>query len=206
VAGESKDVVIRTTTFGEDGMLGIADLRIAPAFGRCNYWIAAALLGSLAAVAIPLDTVGAQLANPRQFDAVFSATAEITRNPARCPALTVNIRGTGLARHLGEFTAVQSHCIDPSGPSPLAFTDGIYDWTNGRGDRIHGSYAGRAVPTPTSSTDGAALVDAAFTILRGAGRFENARGGGGASGLLNLNTGGAFVVLDGEIHNFTPPR
>jgi hypothetical protein len=161
---------------------------------------------ALAGFAAPAGQAIAQVANPQQFDAVFSVTATIAIEPQHCPALTVHVTGTGHARHLGEFTAVQRHCLDPAGPDPLAFTNGIYTWTNASGDAIRGRYAGRAIPTATTQTDRLALIDAAFTITGGTGRLAGARGGAGASGLLNIDTGGASVVGDGEIHFREEPQ
>jgi hypothetical protein len=131
--------------------------------------------------------------------AVFAATSTVERDAARCPGgLKATVRGRGLSTQLGEFTTLQTHCLSPS-TDPLAFTNGLYEWTARDGSTIRGHYGGRVIPTPTSSTDGQAYIDAAWSITEGTGRLQGARGGGAASGLLTLQTGGADVVLDGHI-------
>jgi hypothetical protein len=109
------------------------------------------------------------------------------------------VRGRGHSTQLGEFTTRQTHCLNPS-RDPFGFTNGLYEWTSvSDGSTIRGHYGGRVIPTPTSSEDGQAYIDAAWDITEGTGRLRSARGGGYATGLLTLATGAAGVVLDGRI-------
>ena len=62
-----------------------------------------------------------------------------------------------------------------------------------------GRYSGRLVPTETTTADDLYRIDGRFAIEAGTGRFAGATGGGLASGLQNLTTGEASVVLDGII-------
>jgi hypothetical protein len=130
------------------------------------------------------------------FKGSFNGTSTVA--PGRCAVLTNAISGTGQITHLGRFTTAQSHCIDPTGTDPLAFTNGIFTFTAANGDTIFGTYSGRLVPT---ATPGLFQVDGVFTIEGGTGRFANASGGGDASGETNLAdpAGPATVILDGSI-------
>jgi hypothetical protein len=130
------------------------------------------------------------------FKGSFNGTSTVA--PGRCAVLTNAISGTGQITHLGRFTTAQSHCIDPTGADPLAFTNGIFTFTAANGDTIFGTYSGDLVPT---ATPGLFQVDGVFTIEGGTGRFANASGGGEASGETNLAdpAGPATVILDGSI-------
>ncbi|MDQ4044629.1 MAG: hypothetical protein M3173_04170 [Chloroflexota bacterium] len=115
----------------------------------------------------------------------------------RCPALTIEITGPGMATHMGSFTTEQSHCVDPTADDPLAFSDGQYTFTDADGSSISGRYNGRLIPTETTGVDGLYLIEGRWTIDEGTGRFEGATGAGVADGLQNLTTGEASLVLDG---------
>lgn len=117
----------------------------------------------------------------------------------RCPVMTVEITGPGSATHLGGFTTEQSHCVDPTGPDPLAFTDGEYTFTADDDSAISGRYHGWLVPTDSTAIDGLYLIEGRWTIEEGTGRFEGATGAGIADGLQNLETGQASLVLEGLI-------
>ena len=110
----------------------------------------------------------------------------------RCPVLTVDIHGTGTATHVGSLTTDQGHCAEPTS---LAFTDGVFTFTAANGDQLRGTYFGEFVPLdpPLFSIDGH------FAFTGGTGRFASATGGGDASGVQNLSTGDATVVLEGTI-------
>jgi hypothetical protein len=130
------------------------------------------------------------------FKGSFTGTSTVA--PGRCTVLTNAISATGQITHLGRFTTAQSHCIDPTGTDPLAFTEGVFTFTAANGDTIFGIYSGDLVPT---ATPGLFQVDGEFTIEGGTGRFANASGGGEASGETNLAdpAGPVTVILDGSI-------
>jgi hypothetical protein len=130
------------------------------------------------------------------FKGSFSGTSTVVSG--RCDVLTNVISATGQITHLGRFTTAQSHCIDPTGADPLAFTEGEFTFTAANGGTIFGTYSGRLVPT---ATPGVFEVDGVFTIEGGTGRFANASGGGVASGETNLAdpAGPVTVILDGRI-------
>jgi hypothetical protein len=155
------------------------------------------LVGPTAASIPSIREVGPRAAVKRvPFKGSFNGTSTVA--PGRCAALTNAISGTGQITHLGHFTTAQSHCIDPTGADPLAFTDGVFTFTAANGDTIFGTYSGRLVPT---ATPGLFQVDGVFTIEGGTGRFANASGGGDASGETDLAdpAGPATVILAGSI-------
>lgn len=127
----------------------------------------------------------------------FKGTFEATGSPAevpgdRCPVLTVEIHGTGNATHLGSLTTHQSHCVAP--PS-LGLTDGVFTLTAANGDELRGIYVAELLPLePPLFT-----IDGEFTFTGGTGRFAGATGGGDASGVQDLATGDATVLLEGTI-------
>jgi hypothetical protein len=127
------------------------------------------------------------------FKGRFTATGTAADIPDdRCPALTIQIQGTGTATHLGSLTTVQSHCVAP--PS-FDFTDGLFTLTAANGDQLSGTYEGEFLPLDPPL----AAIDGEFTFTGGTGRFIGATGGGDASGVQNLATGDATVVLEGTI-------
>lgn len=130
-------------------------------------------------------------ANPRPFKARLEGQSAEPGDPNRCnPLITVGLEGTGNATHLGRFTAVQSQCIDPTNPG--VFTDGQFVWTAANGDEVHGTYAGELIPTNENSLF---LIENPFFFNGGTGRFENAAGGGHASGRVNLgDPAGPFSI------------
>jgi hypothetical protein len=114
----------------------------------------------------------------------------------RCQGITVIVRAAGYATWLGAYAAEQEHCVDPTGPDPLAFTDGAYRWMNEQGDSIFGRYNGRLRTAEGSEQHGFFILDGRFTIEGGTGRFAGARGHGQADGLLNPTTGLFNIALD----------
>lgn len=140
----------------------------------------------------------APLAAVKQVPFKGSFISTSTLAPGRCPVLTNVISGTGQLTHLGHFMTAQSHCVDLTGPDPLAFTNGIFTFTAANGDTIFGTYSGRLVPT---ATPGLFQLDGEFVIEGGTGRFTDASGGGDATGEVNLAdpTLPATVIFDGQI-------
>jgi hypothetical protein len=127
------------------------------------------------------------------FKGTFTATGTAADIPGdRCPALTIQIQGTGTATHLGRLTTVQSHCVTP--PS-FDFTNGQFTLTAANGDQLFGTYEGEFLPLDPPL----AAIDGELTFTGGTGRFVGATGTGDASGVQNLATGDATVVLEGTI-------
>jgi hypothetical protein len=112
---------------------------------------------------------------------------------------TMSLSGAGHALHLGRIKVEQSHCIDLTGPDPLAFTDGLFTLTAADGDTVTGTYGGRLQPTVTPNLF---YIDGTFLITGGTGRFAGASGGGAATGMTDLLT--SEIELAGHF-SFAPP-
>jgi len=125
------------------------------------------------------------------FQATFAATANAVAG-GRCPVLTTEIAGTGVATHLGRASDVQSDCFAP--PS-LAFTDGRFTFVAANGDALEGTYSGELVPVAPPVF----AINGHFNITGGTGRFTGARGTGIESGEVNLATGKGTVTFSGSI-------
>lgn len=132
------------------------------------------------------------------FKAIFTTALSVTVDPNRCPDIVQVNEGDGLATQLGKFTVYQTSCLAPS-QDPLTFRDGRFEWTAEDGSSLRGYYGGRVVPTPTTLEDDQLLLDAAWSISGGTGRFNGAKGGGSGSGLLSPGAGDARIVLEGRI-------
>jgi len=130
------------------------------------------------------------------FKATSTATQVIALDLARCPGLVVLVHGQGFGTHVGDFTTAQTHCVNPTGSDPLAFTDGVFAFTAANGDRLTGSYSGHLLPT---STPGLFALDGVASFEGGTGRFNHATGTAKATGLLNLDSGEAALFLEGII-------
>lgn len=153
----------------------------------------------LAGGTLLLGTAPVQAQRLQRLHATLTVTSSTTAPGGSCAGLLVTLTGAGLASDLGKFTAAQQHCINPTGPEPLAFTNGVYRWTNATGDEIFGRYNGRLVPTDTSDADSLFIVEGNFTVEGGAGRFAGVVGSGVATGLLSAVTGDSTILLEASI-------
>ncbi|WP_374090556.1 hypothetical protein [Methylomicrobium lacus] len=132
------------------------------------------------------------------FKAVFTTALSVKVDPKRCPDIVQVNEGDGLGTQIGKFKVYQTSCLTPS-TDPLTFRDGRFVFTAADGSTLRGYYGGRVVPTPTTLQDDQLLLDAAWSISGGTGRFIGAKGGGSGSGLLSPGAGDARIVLDGRI-------
>lgn len=182
-------------------------IRPSRAQGGARQYLLVRLLATLLLAVVPQaraqDASHPRVVGPSEaglpFKAVYTTTSSVTADPSsRCPELITDVKGSGLATQLGKFTVVESSCLIPS-QDPLVFQDGLFVFTAADGATLRGRFGGRIVPTPTSSQDDQFLIDAAWSITGGAGRFRGARGGGSGSGLLSPSLGDANIVLDGHI-------
>ena len=106
------------------------------------------------------------------------------------PILEIYISGSGHATHMGKISIWQHHFVDVNS---MTFYDGRFVWTAANGDTIEGGYYGSMVPTSVGFE-----IHGHFTIDGGTGRFENAVGGGIASGMQYFDNT-ADLTLDGTI-------
>lgn len=106
------------------------------------------------------------------------------------PVLEIDISGRGYATHMGIVSIWQHHFVDLSS---MTFYGGRFIWTAANGRAIEGGYYGSMVPTAVGFE-----IHGYFTIDGGTGRFENAVGGGIASGMQYFDNT-ADLRLDGTI-------
>jgi hypothetical protein len=122
------------------------------------------------------------------FKATGNANAVAVGGPT---ILEIDISGSGHATHMGKTSISQYHFVDLT--APLIFYGGRFVWTAANGDTIEGGYHGTMVPTLAGFE-----IHGYFTIDGGTGRFENAVGGGIASGMQYPDYT-ADLRLDGTI-------
>jgi hypothetical protein len=104
----------------------------------------------------------------------YQAFGTITAD-ASCPAplLLVSLEGEGTATHVGNYTIVNSHCVDPS---TGALTKGTFVKTAANGDQIFGTYIGSTTVIQPPAPVGIFEVDGTLTFTGGTGRFAGATG------------------------------
>jgi hypothetical protein len=125
--------------------------------------------------------------NSRPFKATAKAYAVVGQVG---PILEISISGSGHATHMGKISIWQHHYVDLIS---MTFYDGRFVWTAANGDTIEGGYFGSMVPTSVGFE-----IHGQFTIDGGTGRFEDAVGGGIASGMQYFDNT-ADLRLDGTI-------
>jgi hypothetical protein len=132
--------------------------------------------------------------NPVPFSANLNGGSPPPVPSSECEGLLLTeITGEGNATHLGKFSAVQRHCLNPQN---FTFDNGWLEYTAANGDKLYGSYSGFLSPTP----DPIILeITGAFELTGGTGRFANAAGEGNASGWIDVTTGNFVLALDGDI-------
>ena len=121
------------------------------------------------------------------FKATAKAYAVVVSGP---PILEIYISGSGHATHMGNISVWQHHFVNVIS---MTFYDGRFVWTAANGDTIEGGYYGSMVPTSVGFE-----IHGHFTIDGGTGRFEDAVGGGIASGMQYFDNT-ADLRLDGTI-------
>jgi hypothetical protein len=152
------------------------------------------LIVMLAAIVMLLATL--PLSNARNdeceghsvpFKATGKCYAVATSPP---PILEIYISGSGQATHMGRVSIWQHHYVNVIS---MTFYDGTFVWTAANGDAIEGTYYGSLAPTSVGFE-----IHGYFAIEGGTGRFENAVGGGIASGMQYFDNT-ADLRLDGTI-------
>ncbi len=93
-------------------------------------------------------------------------------------------RGTGTATHIGKYTIVNSHCVDPS---TGALTVGRFVKTTANGDQLFGSYVGTATLVQPPAPIGIFQVSGTVTFTGGTGRFDGATGTSDMVGTLQAD-------------------
>src|SRR5829696_4089809 len=150
-------------------------------------------LGSLAALGLligcdetssvspasPLPPASASEARP--WKESYQSTGTIAPG-ARCsaPLLLVSLQGGGTATHIGRYTIVNSHCVDPTNGG---LTEGTFVKTAANGDQIFGRYVGSSIPTGP----GTFTISGTVTFAGGSGRFADASGTTTMAGTLDAD-------------------
>jgi hypothetical protein len=104
--------------------------------------------------------------------------------------LSVNGSGTGLATHLGRFTATYEVTVDLSGGV------GSFQFIAANGDRVFTELLGQGTPT---ETPGINRIEEINTITGGTGRFVGATGSFIMERLVDLTTGSTSGSFNGTI-------
>ncbi|MEK9138768.1 MAG: hypothetical protein AAB393_16725 [Bacteroidota bacterium] len=134
------------------------------------------------------------LQKPVPFRATLSGGGLPPVPSASCNGLLLTeLAGEGIATHLGRFTAVQHHCLNPA---TFTFGNGVLEYTAANGHKVFGTYSGFLSPTPNPVI---AEITGAWEFAGGTGRFASATGSGAASGQLDVTTGNFSLTLDGSI-------
>jgi hypothetical protein len=153
-------------------------------------------LGSLAALGLLIGCDGtssvspssaspvpfSRAAGPRPWKESYQSTGTIAPG-ARCPAplLLESDQGSGTATHIGKYTIVNSHCVDPI---TGALTGGTFVKTAANGDQIFGTYAGTATVIQAPAPIGIFSLSGTIEFTGGTGRFAEATGTTSMTGTL----------------------
>ena len=122
------------------------------------------------------------------FKGRLEGTVSITPNP---PNLEVLIQGTGNATHLGHFTLVVPHLVDPA----TRTGGGSYEFTAANGDMLFAEFVGNA----TQIAPGVFHLVETATITGGTGRFANATGDFTCERTFDMAAGTTTGSFDGTI-------
>jgi hypothetical protein len=124
----------------------------------------------------------------------YEASGTITPD-ARClaPRLLVSLEGGGTATHVGKYTIVNSHCVDPS---TGALTNGTFIKTAANGDKIFGTYTGSTSIIQPPAPIGIFSVAGTLSFTGGTGRFAGATGTATMNGSLQSDFSQATVPTE----------
>ena len=128
----------------------------------------------------------ASASRPRPWKESYQASGTITRDVTRCPdpQLLVTLTGGGTATHIGRYTIINSHCVDPTTGD---LTAGTFVKTAANGDQIFGSYVGSSIVLQEPAPVGIFSVNGTITFTGGTGRFAGATGTTNMSGTLDAD-------------------
>ena len=113
--------------------------------------------------------------------------------PCETSGVILEVTGTGHSTQLGNYSGRYRECLDPA---TGAVTSGTFTLTAANGDKVFGTYGGRALPTDNPSV--VAYQDPGV-ITGGTGRFAGAGGILTTSGLADLATGEYTGTMVGSV-------
>jgi hypothetical protein len=127
------------------------------------------------------------------FKGSLEATAvERTFIPGNPPHVFIRLEGTGHASHLGQFTFVAPHFINPANGT----VEGTYEFTAANGDMLFADFTAHSTPIPGSTL---VLVEDSATITGGTGRFAGATGSFTAERIVDTAAGTTEGSFEGTI-------
>jgi len=172
-----------------------------------GYLVAAGLLAgcdqaspvSPAASSTPLAAENAALPWKESYQASGTIAPD-----AGCPApqLLTTLEGGGTATHVGKYTIVNSHCVDPI---TGVLTDGSFTKTAANGDQLFGTYVGNSSVIQPPAPVGIFAVTGTLTYTGGTGRFADITGTAIMEGTLTADfsqqpvTAASTLIMVGEI-------
>ena len=142
-------------------------------------------------------------AGPVPWKESYEASGTIASD-ARCPVpqLLTTLQGGGTATHVGKYTIVNSHCVDPI---TGVLTGGSFTKTAANGDQIFGTYVGNSTVIQPPAPVGIFGVTGMLTYTGGTGRFAGIIGTASMEGTLTADfsqqpvTAASTLRMVGEI-------
>lgn len=117
--------------------------------------------------------------------------------PCETGGMILEVTGTGHTTQLGNYSGSYRECLDPA---TGAVTAGTFTLTAANGDKVFGTFSGRALPTDNPNV--VAYQDPGV-ITGGTGRFAAASGILTTSGLADLATGEYKGTIAGSVSRRT---
>ena len=121
----------------------------------------------------------------------------VTITPAP-PSVDILIEATGNATHLGSFTLVVPHRVNPATRTGV----GSYEFTGANGDILFANFDGNA----TQIAPGVLRLVETAIITGGTGRFANASGGFTCERVFNMAAGTTTGSFEGTISGVSRRR
>ncbi len=127
----------------------------------------------------------------------YAASGTISPGAA-CPSpqLLVSLAGGGTATHVGRYTIVNSHCVDPA---TGALTGGTFVKTAANGDRIFGTYTGSSAVIQPPAPIAIFGITGTLTFTGGTGRFTGATGTATMNGTLRADFSRPDVPVPADV-------
>ena len=115
----------------------------------------------------------------------YHASGTIAPDPSctNLQLLTV-LEGGGTATHVGKYTIVNSHCVDPA---TGVLSDGSFTKTAANGDQLFGTYVGNSTVIQAPAPVGIFGVTGTLTYTGGTGRFAGTTGTATMQGTLDAD-------------------
>jgi hypothetical protein len=169
---------------------------------------------SLMALGVLLGCGQNSPASPSSFGATAAAgtvpwkesyeASGIMAPDAGCPAsqLLTTLEGGGTATHVGKYTIINSHCVDPTSG---ILSDGSFTKTAANGDQLFGTYVGTSSVIQPPAPVGIFAVTGTLTYTGGTGRFADITGTAIMEGTLTADfskepvTASSTLIMVGEI-------